>query len=129
MKWINRKQQEMHYLVISADKEWSKKIFGKNKNVVIGDSENAVVDMYLTMLCKHNILANSSFATWGALLRGTGDVIYPKPWYGPIYNKFHKGLYKTFPSSWHYENNISWSYVASWIRYLIKRILMLFNLL
>lgn len=77
--------EKPHFFIFSDDKEFIKEAFDW-----LGDDEKTIVsgnngsdswrDMYLMSRCRGNILANSTFSTWGALL---GDpkgrhVIYPK---------------------------------------------------
>lgn len=76
------------YVIFSDDIEWCMEQFG----AIIGDAEIKFVnwnkgkdsyrDMQLMSLCKHNIIANSSFSWWGAWLNQNPDkvVIAPSRW-------------------------------------------------
>ena len=63
-----------------------------NREVVFVDwnrKENSFRDMQLMSLCKHNIIANSSFSWWGAWLNQNESkvVIAPSVWMNkPIVN-------------------------------------------
>ena len=55
--------------------------------------------MILMSLCRHNIIANSTFSWWGAYLNTSRQkmVIYPGTWFGP---KIKHGLQDLFPGDW-----------------------------
>lgn len=72
--------------VFSDDPEWTKanlKLPFLTYYVDHNPSERAFQDLRLMSLCRHHILANSSFSWWGAWLSRSADglVITPERWY------------------------------------------------
>jgi hypothetical protein len=87
------------FLLFSDDINWCKDTFvGDNYSFV--ETNDDITDLYLMSLCKHNIIANSTFSWWGAWLNRNIDkhVIYPNKWFGPANNN----LITTdmFPPDW-----------------------------
>lgn len=76
------------YCVFSDDPEWCKEnlvhLFSEIEVVYVNwnKGENSFRDMQLMTLCKHNIIANSSFSWWGAWLNQNEDkiVLTPEKW-------------------------------------------------
>jgi len=120
IKYIENKVKNPVFFIFSNDIEWCK----KNLKIV-GDSyyitwnnkkENNFRDMQLMSLCKNNIIANSSFSWWAALLNTNENkiVIAPKKWTNnyiereKIINKIKVKLFgerrnsyeEMIPSSW-----------------------------
>jgi hypothetical protein len=86
---------EYTFLIFSDDIEWCKKIFPEG--VIFIEGNTAFEDLCLMSMCKHNIIANSSYSWWGAYLnKNEGKrVIAPKNWFIPS-----KPLIDLYPSNW-----------------------------
>ena len=84
VKYMKEGHPGCRFYVFSNDPEWVKENLKiENMTVVEGsDEEHGYRDMYLMSLCKHNILANSSFSWWGAWLNKNTEkeVIGPTIW-------------------------------------------------
>jgi hypothetical protein len=84
-KLIAEKSPHPHFFVFSDDHEWVKNniIFDNPTTYVAhNDASRNYQDLRLMSLCRHNIIANSSFSWWGAWLNANPGkiVIAPKQW-------------------------------------------------
>lgn len=86
VKFISNKLADPHFFVFSDDINWAK----ENLNLpyqltfISGNSgDKSYIDMQLMSVCKHNIIANSSFSWWGAWLNSNMNkiVIAPRMWF------------------------------------------------
>lgn len=84
--YILGKIQSPYFFIFSDDIDWAKENIKLdfpclfiNNNV----RENSYVDMQLMSMCKHNIIANSSFSWWGAWLNKNESkvVVAPQKWF------------------------------------------------
>lgn len=71
------------FYIFSDDEEFVKKYFKDLENKIIVNNNKgkySYIDMQLMSLCKYNIIANSTFSTWGAILNKNKNkiVIAPK---------------------------------------------------
>jgi len=91
------------FYVFSDDHEWTRKELKINYPAVYVENNNAeknYEDLRLMSLCKHNIIANSSFSWWGAWLNENPDkvVIAPAEWFNSKVIKYDIG--DIVPQSW-----------------------------
>lgn len=101
VKIIDEKVNQPTYFIFSDDYAWAKENlqFQSPAVFIIPSPEGQECnDMHLMSLCKHNIIANSSFSWWGAWLNTNPEkiVIAPKNWFiaGP------QNTQDLIPDSW-----------------------------
>ena len=83
MTYIKNNVRDPLFCIFSDDPEWVKKEFNIDNIIFAGnDILKDYEQMYLMSICKHNIIANSSFAWWGAWLNQNPNkiVLAPKMW-------------------------------------------------
>ncbi len=83
---ILRKVNNPKFYIFSDDVEWAKKNIKFNQlttYIIKEKSHISYIDMQLMSMCKHNIIANSSFSWWAAWLNKNQEkiVIAPKKWF------------------------------------------------
>lgn len=72
------------FVVCSNDISWCKTAFADiPRTFVYIEKEPHYHDLYLMSMCKHNIIANSSFSWWSAYMNSNPDkiIIAPKKWF------------------------------------------------
>ena len=80
---VMNKYVNPRFFVFSNDFEWCKKNLQIDNAIFVTNNtgENSWIDMYLMSQCKANILANSSFSYWGAMLNMNDNIVVcPKKW-------------------------------------------------
>lgn len=82
---IRKKATVQELFIFSDDMEWVNKHLKfdlPTTTIIHNTGKNSFEDMRLMSLCKHNIVANSSFSWWGAWLNRNKNkvVIAPKVW-------------------------------------------------
>ena len=82
---INERDRIDKILIFSDDIDWCKKAMNFSKKIIFVEEKYDYLELYLMFLCKHNILANSSFSWWSAWINNNPNkiVIAPKVWFGP----------------------------------------------
>jgi hypothetical protein len=98
VKLIEEKITAPAYFIFSDDMQWVKENLQLDNCTYVAHNtgKNSFVDMYLMSLCKHNIIANSSFSWWAAWLNSNSEkiVIMPQKW---MNNNTCEGI---FPDEW-----------------------------
>lgn len=80
---LNERIINPQYYIFSDDISSAREVIEEKSNVVFVEGNafaDSFADMKLMSLCKHNIIANSTFSFWGAYLNANDGkiVIYPK---------------------------------------------------
>lgn len=87
---IDRQISNAHLYIFSEDEAYIRKLFVHKTNITIMEpnmGNKSYIDMYLMSLCKHNVIANSTFSWWGAWLNNNPNKIIIKPykwWYNRL---------------------------------------------
>ena len=79
-----QKVKNPHFFIFSDDIEWARSNFNFIESPLTFIENNSdVVDFWLMSLCRHNVLANSTFSWWAGWLNKNNSkfVIAPKKWF------------------------------------------------
>jgi hypothetical protein len=84
--YIREKVSSPHFFIFSDDYEWITENFkhlGNQATFIKNGPDKNHEDLTLMSMCKHHIIANSSFSWWGAWLNAEKSkiVIAPKKWH------------------------------------------------
>ncbi|HEY3371201.1 MAG TPA: alpha-1,2-fucosyltransferase [Prolixibacteraceae bacterium] len=85
IQYINSQVAQPFFFIFSDDINWTKEALNGIPNATYishNTNKKNYIDMYLMSICKHNIIANSTFSWWGAWLNQNKDkiVIAPNIW-------------------------------------------------
>lgn len=100
VEYMRSRVEEPMFFVFSDDVLWvteNLKIEGHSCYVGHNKGQDSYIDMQLMSLCKHNIIANSSFSWWGAWLNtNLGKIVVaPQCWYA-----IEKSTSNLLPTTW-----------------------------
>ncbi len=99
---IQAKFENPVFFIFSDDTEWVNEQLGFIPGAVFVENRGAdsdINDLHLMSLCRHNIIANSSYSWWGGWLNNNPDkvVIAPQCWYK---NKPELNTKDMVPAAW-----------------------------
>jgi hypothetical protein len=82
---LANKISDPHFYIFSDDPTWVKQnlvINYPHTHVILNQGRSDFLDLWLMSLCRHHIIANSSFSWWGAWLGTNTDkmTIAPSRW-------------------------------------------------
>lgn len=113
MKYIAAHVDNPHFYIFSDDIDWveqNMEIKYPHTFVKINKNQESYFDMWLMSLCKHNIIAHSTFSWWGAWLNKNPDkiVIAPDVWgfNSASYKQTQKTVEQIVPPEWVIISNV-----------------------
>ena len=100
---LDRALDRPSYFIFSDEPERAAGLMGfvDRKVSVAGDPDRPAEDLELMSMCRHHIIANSSFSWWGAWLNPDPDkiVIAPRLWFSRSYSRRHS-TFDICPDGW-----------------------------
>jgi len=101
VKYISAKIKDLHLFIFSDDADWCRQnlVFDLPSTYIDHNTgDKSYEDMRLMSLCKHHIIANSSFSWWGAWLNPSKEkiVIAPAKWFAAADHQAND----IYPSTW-----------------------------
>ncbi|MEZ5054535.1 MAG: alpha-1,2-fucosyltransferase [Chitinophagales bacterium] len=87
IEWIKKELgSDLQFFLFTDDAAWVQKEMDWAINCTLIEKKSTIEDFYLMSLCKHNIIANSTFSWWAAWLNKyeSKKVILPKHWMNNI---------------------------------------------
>jgi len=101
VRFIGERIPDIHLFIFSDEPQWAKDNLKFDFPVTFVDCNDAsrnFEDLRLMSLCKHNIIANSSFSWWGAWLNSNANkiVVAPQRWF----NDDTKNTKDLIPEKW-----------------------------
>lgn len=84
--FMKERRSDCRFFIFSDEPEWAREkldLGGRSMVVDINPPERAEQDLRLMSMCRHFIIANSSFSWWGTWLSTNPEktVIAPKQWF------------------------------------------------
>lgn len=105
---IKKNIRNPHFFIFSDDPDFARNMFKNNRNVTVVEGLRDYEDLYLMTLCKHHVIANSTFSFWGAFLSENNGVKIA-PYYHYVHMEEKGNTYKKFFNieGWIYLSNIN----------------------
>src|SRR3989339_1303727 len=101
INYISKHLEEPHFFIFSDEPDWAKTNLRTSFPISFvnhNSGQNDFEDMRLLSLCRHHIIANSSFSWWGAWLCRNENkiVIAPQKWF----NEYKADTKDLYPEDW-----------------------------
>lgn len=98
IRFIKDKTQSPKFFIFTQDIKWAEENFPGEEFIIVSNN-SAIEDLLLMSICKHNVIANSTFSWWSAWLNNSPEkiIISPKHWYN---NNLNNSIINLIPPTW-----------------------------